>query len=167
MKRGIISALILSLMACTAPKQERQQISLTVNDSDDRKLMLSPMGNDEGITEMTADGNTFRADMSTSATGFYNLISIKGQSQILLPFYVPVTKAEASAQVNFGERGNISIEGSDDNQALAAYATAYGELSRTMWAPGTDLTTPSLLKKFITKADSIIGVYDCSSDVEK
>jgi thiol-disulfide isomerase/thioredoxin len=36
-----------------------------------------------------------------------------------------------------------------------------------MWAPGTDLTTPSLLKKFITKADSIIGVYDCSSDVEK
>ena len=167
MKRGIISALILSLMACTAPKQERQQITLTVNDSDGRKLMLSPMGNDEGITEMTADGNTFRADMSTSATGFYNLISIKGQSQILLPFYVPVTKAESVAQVNFGERGNISIEGSDDNQALAAYATAYGELSRAMWTPGTDLTTPSLLKKFITKADSIIGVYDCSSDVEK
>ena len=77
MKRGIISALILSLMACTAPKQERQQITLTVNDSDDRKLMLSPMGNDEGITEMTVDGNTFRADMPTSATGFYNLISIK------------------------------------------------------------------------------------------
>ena len=167
MKRGIISALILSLMACTAPKQERQQITLTVNDSDGRKLILSPMGNDEGITEMTADGNTFRADMSTSATGFYNLISIKGQSQILLPFYVPVTKAESVAQVNFGERGNISIEGSDDNQALAAYATAYGELSRAMWTPGTDLTTPSLLKKFITKADSIIGVYDCSSDVEK
>ena len=167
MKRGIISALILSLMACTAPKQERQQITLTVNDSDGRKLMLSPMGNYEGSTEMTADGTTFRADMSTSATGFYNLISIKGQSQILLPFYVPVTKAESVAQVNFGERGNISIEGSDDNQALAAYATAYGELSRAMWTPGTDLTTPSLLKKFITKADSIIGVYDCSSDVEK
>lgn len=167
MKRGLISMLILSLMACTAPRQERVQITITANDTDERKLMLVPMGNDEGAIELSANGSVYQADMETSETGFYNLVSIKGQSQTILPFYVPVTKAEATAKVTFGERGAVSVEGSDDNQALAAYATAYGELSRAIWNLGTDLTTPAVLKSFITKADSIANEYNCSDKVEE
>ena len=142
-------------------------ITLTANDTDGRKLMLVPMGNEEGATDMALQGDTYQLEMRTSETGFYNLVSIKGQSQIIVPFYVPVTKAEASAQVTFGERGAISIEGNKDNQALAAYATEYGKLSRILWEPTTDLTTPNVLKSFITKADSIIDVHNCSDEVEQ
>ena len=167
MKKGFLSALILCLTACTAPRQDRQMITLTDNDTDGRKLMLVPMGNEEGATDMALQGDTYQLEMRTSETGFYNLVSIKGQSQIIVPFYVPVTKAEASAQVTFGERGAISIEGNKDNQALAAYATEYGKLSRILWEPTTDLTTPNVLKSFITKADSIIDVHNCSDEVEQ
>lgn len=167
MERIFISLLLLGLVACTPNRQERQQITITTDDSEGRKLLLVPMNNETGATEMTPEGNSYQADMPTPAMGFYNLVSIKGQSQTILPFYVPVTQAEAKAEVTFGERGAICVEGDDDNQALAAYTTAYGELSRALWDPTTNLSDPSLLKNFLTKADSITRAYDCSDEVEE
>jgi len=167
MKRLILNILAISLIGCTAPIQETLEVTITTNDANDRKMMLIPMGHDEGSIEMTPEGNSFRTTISTSPTGFYNLVSIKGQSQTILPYYVPVTEAKSEANLTFGERGAIHLEGDKDNQALAAYATAYGELSRSLWSKGADLTTPTLLKEFITKADSITQAYDCSDAVEE
>lgn len=167
MKKGIINVLVLSLIGCTAPKQERLDVTITTNDATERKLMIVPMGNDEGTIEMAPNGNVYTTNIATSPTGFYNLVSVKGQSQSIIPYYVPVTKAKSASSLTFGERGAIQLEGDNDNQALAAYVTAYGELSRALWNPNADLTTPALLKEFLTKADSIIKANDCSDEVEE
>lgn len=167
MKRGIISILILSLIGCTTTVQEKQEITITTNDTDGRKLMLVPMGENAEATEMAANGSTYSVVMPTSPSGFYNLISIKEQAQSIVPFYVPVTEAKAEAAVTFGERGAISMEGSDDNRALAAYLNAYVDHSRNLWSPNIDLADPVVLKGFMAKADSILNIYDCSDEVEK
>lgn len=168
MKQNILVLAVFSLIGCTATVQEKQEVTITTNDATERTMMLIPMSDDEGAVDLLSDGNgTYRASISTSPTGFYNLVSIKGYSQTILPYYVPVTKAKSEATLTFGEKGAVSIKGSEDNQALAAYATAYGELSRTLWNPATDLTDPTVLKSFFTKADSIMTNHDCSDEVEE
>lgn len=167
MKRIILNTLAICLIGCTVPVQEKQEVTITTNDTAERRLILIPMGYDEGAIDMTVEGNTYRATTTTSPTGFYNLVTIKGHSQTILPYYVPVTEAKSETTLTFGEKGAVSVEGSNDNQALGAYATVYGKLSRALWNPEADLTTPSLLKEFVTKADSIINANGCSDEVEE
>ena len=104
MKKIILSILAISLIGCSAPVQEKQDVTIATNDANDRKMMLIPMGYDEGIIEMTPEGNAYRATISTSPTGFYNLVSIKGQTQSIIPYYVPVTEAKSETTLTFGER---------------------------------------------------------------
>ena len=167
MKKLIFSTLAICMIGCTSVRQETQEVTITTNDATERKLMLIPMGGDEESNNMTmVEENTFRATVNTSESGFYNLVSIKGYSQTILPYYIPVTEAKSTSRLHFGGQGNITLDGSKDNSALAAYATIYGNLNRTLWEPKKDLSTPALLKSFITKADSIIDVYDCSKEVK-
>ncbi len=167
MRNLFLSILAISLIGCTAPIQEKQEVTITTNDANDRKMMLIPMGYDEGIIEMTPEGNAYRATINTSPTGFYNLVSIKGQTQSIIPYYVPVTEAKSETTLTFGEKGTVSMEGSDDNQALAAYLNAYVNYNRSLFASNANWSNPALVKGFITKADSIVSVYDCSDEVEE
>lgn len=169
MKKAIIAVLALGMMCgCTPQKQENQEIVLTVNDTIGRKLLVAPMGGMQGeAVSMTSNGDCYSVSIATSDLGFYNVISIKGYTQTILPHYVPVTKAKAESRLAFGERGAVSVEGSKDNEALAAYLTAYGEISRALWAPSADLTNPAMVKSFIDRADSVLRVYRCSEPVEE
>ena len=167
MRNLFLSILAISLIGCTAPIQEKQEVTITTNDANDRKMMLIPMGYDEGIIEMTPEGNAYRTTINTSPTGFYNLVSIKGQTQSIIPYYVPVTEAKSETTLTFGEKGAISMEGSDDNQALAAYLNDYVNYTRSLFASNANWSNPALVKGFITKADSIVSVYDCSDEVEE
>ena len=95
MKRIILNTLAICLIGCTVPVQEKQEVTITTNDTAERRLILIPMGYDEGAIDMTVEGNTYRATTTTSPTGFYNLVTIKGHSQTILPYYVPVTEAKS------------------------------------------------------------------------
>ena len=168
MKKGIIALLALGMMcACTSQRKESQEITVTVNDAEGRKIMISPMGVEGKSAEMTVEGTRYSAMMETSPLGFYYLVSIKDNAQIILPHYVPVNKEKSESQINFGERAKVDLEGSQDNEALAAYLNAYAQTSRAIWAPNANLTTPDLLKSYITKADSILKVYRCSEPVKE
>lgn len=167
MKRGIISILTLSLIGCTTAVQKNQEITITTNNAEGRRLMIAPLGNDANAIEMTANGQTYTVNLPTSPTGFYSLVSIKEQRQSILPFYVPVTEAKGEATLNFGERGKTDVEGSEDNRALAAYEAAYNEHTRALWESKVDLKNPATLKAFVEKADSVINAYDCSDEVEE
>ena len=46
MKRLILNILAISLIGCTAHIQETQEVTITTNDVNDRKMMLIPMGHD-------------------------------------------------------------------------------------------------------------------------
>lgn len=168
MKKSFFALLALGMMcACTPQRVENQDIAVTVNDAQDRALMLAPMGVEGKSTKMTLEGNRYSAQVETSPLGFYHLVSVKDNAQIIIPHYVPVNKGKSESQITFGERASVSLDGSQDNEALAAYLNAYAQTSRAIWAPNANLSTPDLLKSYVTKADSILKVYRCSEPVKE
>lgn len=167
MKKTLLPLLAFGLICCTPQRQETLQVTLTTDDADGRSISLVPMGNDEASVEMIAEDGSYCASVATSETGFYNLVSVKGYTQTIIPYYVPVTKSESGSHLSFGEGGALSLEGSKDNRALAAYTSLYAENSRALWmlSKGDADGARSLIEGFITKADSIIGTYRCSKAV--
>lgn len=168
MRKSIFLLIALHIIcACSPKKTENQSITVTVNDTEGRTLMIAPMGVEAKSIKMTAEDNRYSALIETSPLGFYHLVSIKDNAQIIIPYYVPVNKEKSESHITFGERANISFDGSQDNEALAAYLNAYAQTSRAIWAPNANLKTPDLLKSYITKADSILKVYRCSEPVKE
>ena len=167
MKKTLLPLLAFGLICCTPQRQETLQVTLTTDDADGRSISLVPMGNDEASVEMIAEDGSYCASVATSETGFYNLVSVKGYTQTIIPYYVPVSKSESGSHLSFDEGGALSLEGSKDNRALAAYTSLYAENSRALWmlSKGDADGARSLIEGFITKADSIIGTYRCSKAV--
>ena len=164
MKKTILTILAFGLICCTPQRHDTQHITITTDDAADRKMILVPMGSNEGPVEMTAENGAYSASVATSETGFYNLVSVKGYGQTIIPHYVPVTKGEATSYLTFGEGGMLSLDGSKDNRALAAYTAVYAANSRALWAlqRGDAEGGRAIIEAFITKADSIINATRCS-----
>lgn len=169
MKKTILPILALGFVCCTPQRQDTQTVSVTTNDTIERKMTLVPMGNNEGAMPMTVENGAYSTSIATSETGFYNLVSITGYSQTIIPYYIPVTKSESAAHLTFGEKGLPSLEGSKDNSALAAYTAAYATNSRALWQlqNGEAEAGRPILEAFITQADSILKVYRCSQPVKE
>ncbi len=169
MKKTLFPILALGLICCTPQRQDTQTITLNTDDAADRKMILVPMGNNEGSVEMTAEDNVYSASIATSETGFYHLVSIKGHSQTIIPHYVPVTKSEAVSRLTFNEGSTLSLDGSKDNRALAAYTAAYAANSRALWTlqKGQVEEARPILEAFIAQADSVLGVYRCTKPVKE
>ena len=169
MKKTLLGILALTMVCCTPQRQETQQITITANDTIGRKMTLVPMGNNSGAAKMTMEDGAYTASITTSETGFYNLVSIKGYAQAIIPHYVPVTQGASASHLTFGENGTLQLEGSKDNQALAAYTTAYAANSRALWAlrEGEAEAARPIIKAFITQADSVLGAYRCSKPVKE
>lgn len=169
MKKILLPLLALSVVCCTPQRQETQHITVTTNDTVGRKMMLVPMGTNEGTVEMPLADGVYSASIATSETGFYSLVSVNGQSQSIIPHYVPVTKSKEASHLTFGGGTKLALEGSRDNQALAAYTQAYADYSRALWSlpKGDTAGARMLLKALVAKADSILDEYRCSQPVEE
>lgn len=167
MKKILLPLLALAMVCCTPQRQETQLITITTDDASDRKMTLIPMGGHEGSTVMTLTENTYSASVPTSETGFYNLVSVTNERQYIIPYYVPVTKGESAAHLTFGERGTITIEGSKDNRALAAFTSVYATNSRDLWTikRGDTEAARAIIESIAVKADSVISAYRCSKPV--
>lgn len=79
MKRECLCLLLLCLVGCSVPVQDKQEITVKVDDATERKMMLVPMGNNADAADMIVEGNTYRATMNTASRGFYDLVAIKGR----------------------------------------------------------------------------------------
>ena len=169
MKKTLLPLLAFGLVCCTPQEQANLQVSITTNDTIGRDMTIGPMGNYETVYEMPLNEGAYSTSLPTSSTGFYSVVSVKGQSQSILPFYVPTTRAKASAQITFGERGAIEVDGSRDNEALAAYTMAYTAGNRALWniKEHHAIHGRAILERFITDADSIAKVYKCSAPVQE
>ena len=167
MKKTLLPILALSLVCCTPQRQDTQHITITADDTVDRKITLMPMGGREHSVDMTLENGVYSATVNTSETGFYNLVSVKGSYQLIVPYYVPVSKSESTAHLTFGEVGVPSVKSDKDNNALIAYTAAYADNSRAMWklSKGDTEAGRALLEGYETKADSIISLYRCSKPV--
>ena len=56
MRKIILNILAICLIGCTVPVQEKQEVTITTNDTAERRLILIPMGYDEGAIDMTVEG---------------------------------------------------------------------------------------------------------------
>ena len=159
--------LALGLVCCTPQRQENQHITITSDDTAERKISLVPMGEREKSVEMALEEGVYSATIPTSETGFYNLVSVKGTYQLIVPYYVPVSKSKSTSHLVFGEVGVPSIEGSKDNNALMAYTAAYADNARALWKLSKDDAEAgrALLATYATMADSIVRHYRCSKPV--
>ena len=169
MKKTLLGILAIAMVCCTPQKQENQHITIATNDTVGRKMMLVPMGSNAGSTPLTSAEGTYSATVATAPMGFYHIVSIKGQAQTILPHYVPVTKGKATSHLTFGEHGALTLKGSKDNQALAAYTTAYAVGSRALWSLGQGQAEEArpIIASFIAQADSILREYRCSEPVKE
>ena len=167
MKKALLPILALAMVCCTPQRQETQHISITINDTTSRKITIMPMGGRGGSAEMTREENTYSASVATSKTGFYNLVSVTSERQYILPYYVAVDKSESASHLTFGERGTITIEGSKDNSALAAFTSVYATNSRDLWKlqKGDTEAARAIIESISVKADSVIKAYRCSKPV--
>ena len=167
MKKTLLPLLALGLVCCTPQRQDTQHITITTDDATDRKITLVPMGGQESSVDMTIEDGIYSATVNTSENGFYNLISVKGNYQLIVPYYVPVNKSESTSHLTFGKVGVPSIDGSKDNNALMAYTAAYADNSRALWKlpKGDTEAGRALLEAYATKADSVISLYHCSKPV--
>lgn len=167
MKKTLLGILALGLVCCTPQRQENLHITITTDDTTERKMSISPMDDGEGFIELAIEEGAYTAIIPSSKTGFYSLVSVKGDAQYIMPYYVPVTKSKSTSKITFGERGSLSLSGSRDNRALAAYTAAYAANSRALWglSKGDTEAARALIEAFATKADSIIAKHRCSDQV--
>lgn len=167
MKKTLLPLLAFGLVCCTPQRQETQTITITTDNTVDCKMSLVPMGSHAEAVEMATEEGTYTASVATSETGFYNLVSVKNDAQYIIPHYVPVTKAQSASHLTFGEKGAISIEGSKDNSALAAFTSVYAASSRNLWMlqKGDTEAARAIIEAIAFKADSVISAYRCSKPV--
>jgi hypothetical protein len=85
MKKLMYAALLLCTVGCNAPVQPVQELSITVNDAEGRKLTIVSMGGNAKSEEMIAEGTHYSALMETSPSGFYHLVSIKDNANWMPP----------------------------------------------------------------------------------
>ena len=69
--------------------QDALNVIINVDDTTDRKVMIMPMGENGKVTELTCENKTYKGTVEKSQSGFYNLISVKGYSQLIQPIYQP------------------------------------------------------------------------------
>lgn len=168
MTKRIIPIFLFCLTTILAVAQDSFVFSLQTNDTIARRFLVSPMGNQEGMSSLTPQNGLLKAELATHPSGFYNLVSTKGYSQIILPLYLPKEEVTPSV-LTFHPEGGFSFTGSEDNNALAAYSRFYAENNRVLWnLSGNDSEIlKQMLGAFLTKADSIGKVYRCSPSVRE
>lgn len=159
--------MLLGLVGCGNRVKPIHEITIAVGDTAQRRVVIAPLGVDVEPQAMELVGDSYSATIATSPTGFYEIVSVKGYSQSIIPHYVSPTKSGATSRLTFGERGAISLEGSADNEALAAYVNAYANVSRSLWDGTVDVASPEALKRYMTRADSVADAYRCSAPVKE
>lgn len=141
-----------------------QNLQLTVEfptnaDISAMKLYASPMdGGYEDTKELALAGNKYSAEIVASQTGFYNLIAVKEQTQLIVPAYL--TQREGAVTLRAEMSGRLfCIEGDKDNEALSKFNIELSDLSSKVWKEGEGMSADDLrallgdYTKFVKDAD--------------
>ena len=159
---------VLCCMPGLLQAQDALNVIINVDDTTDRKVMIMPMGENGKVTELTCENKTYKGTVEKSQSGFYNLISVKGYSQLIQPIYQPGDET-LKLGFDFNNKKNAVAEGSNDNKALSAYATVLIECNKALWknaALGADYSR-AVIESLLTSADSICKVYGCSEPTKE
>lgn len=122
---------------------------------------------DAEAVPLDLSGKTFSGQAAASMTGFYCLCGSAGQSQIMLPVYLPDTARRYKLELTFAD-GCPAVRLDADNSALSEYNRVYCARERIFWNEGRGWKADRLmafLTRHIAAADSIASRYSCSEPV--
>ena len=160
-----ILTFIAFFIAISATAQKvRFDIKFTADASDVQKVYVQPCGDSNTIT-LRAKGESYVGNVPHSESGFYNIIALKGHSQVILPIYINDAK-EATLEVE-AKAKDFALKNTPENRALSALAHSINDLDRRLWL-NDNLTTEQLrhlVNSYQVSLDSIIGAENITGKV--
>lgn len=164
--KNIFAIIIALFIVSVAPAQQkvRFEIKFTADAANIEKVYVQPCG-DSKTVPMRAKGDIFTGTVPASESGFYDLVALKGHSQVILPIYI-----------NEGEKVALEIEANDkefvlrntpENRALSALTRAINNLDRRLWL-NADLSPQqleNLVAGYKASLDSIVAAEKVTGKV--
>lgn len=164
--KKFLQILVIALCGSGLAYGQTKKITVITDDANERNFMVTPMEKYDATQELTFTEGKFEGDIEKSEYGFYNLVTVKGQSQVIMPVYLP-GDAAVTLKLNLTGRSRLMIEGDNDNMALAAYSKVYIDINKSLWNNKERDVTKAYndIKHFLLSADSIVQHYNCSENV--
>lgn len=172
MFRNILSTIILILCVLPIKSQNREfTVSVSPVNDDTEVLMymypLIPFASYNAIPMTKVSTGEYKVDIPYSENGFYRIVMVRGGMQLITSIYMPgkePVKVEADIKDN-----SILVNNSSNNMALTSYAAFTAQNARSLWntEPTDDAMLMSALKHYISAADSIMNVHECTPNVKE
>lgn len=161
-----IIAVIVSLFVVSAvsAQKARFEIKFTADASDVQKVYIQPCDDSDTAT-LRLKGDVYSGMALKSGSGFYNLIALKGHSQVILPIYVG-DKDKINLEIE-AQGKEFFLSDSPENKSLSALARSINIFDRRLWLE--ENMSGEQLKNFVTgyqiALDSIVAANDITGPV--
>lgn len=163
MKNVIAIIVSLFMVSAVSAQKVRFDIKFTADAADVQKVYIQPCDDSKTITLYEKDG-AFVGTVPQSESGFYNLIALKGHSQVILPIYIKGEKANIEVEA---KAKDFALKNTRENRALSALAHCINDLDRRLWLDsemsGEELKL--LVQSYQIKLDSIVATDDITGPV--
>ncbi len=129
----------LLVLLLSALQIDAQKLQLTVQfpnaaDVEGLKLYAAPLkGEYVRLQEMKTEGNKMTLEMDASPYGFYNVMSVKAQTQYAMPLYVPAGTGAATLELRLLDGKQPHVVNNADNEALSKFNMAAVARDRKLW----------------------------------
>lgn len=133
-------------------------------------MYITPLMHDSGNNALEMKhkgGNLFFAEVPSSSTGFYKIFGVRNGAQYYTTLYLP---GNENLSVPLTMRGtSMRVDSSSDNVALTAYQDIVNANSRRLWMSDAtdDAAINRLILSYMTSADSLLSLSDCSVPVKE
>ncbi len=126
-------------MLLSALQIDAQKLQLTVQfpdvtDVEGLKLYAAPLkGEYVRSQEMKAEGSKMTLEVDASPYGFYNVMSVKAQTQFVMPLYVPTGTEAVTIEARLQDGKMPYVVNNADNEALSKFNMAAVARDRKLW----------------------------------
>ncbi len=146
-KIGILLVMLVSVIHIAAQKIQMTVEFPSASDVEGLKLYAAPLNATyTQMKAMTANGNKMAVELDASLYGFYNIMSVKSQTQVAVPVYVPVGTEAVTVQACLQDGKYLKFVGNADNEALSSFNQKLIARDRRLWTE--KLTGEDIRKMF-------------------
>lgn len=164
MKNILAVIMCFFMLSAVSAQKIRFNIKFTNEASDIQKVYVQPCDDSNTVT-LRAKGELYTGTVPLSEFGFYNIIALKGHSQVILPVYIDKT-GEVTIEVEARAK-DFALKDTPENRALSALAHSINDLDRRLWL--NDNLTAEQLKHLVSSyhisLDSIVAAENITGKV--
>ena len=164
MMKKILTIIAFFIAISATAQKVRFDIKFTADASDVQKVYVQPCGDSNTVT-LRAKGESYVGNVPHSESGFYNIIALKGHSQVILPIYINDAK-EATLEVE-AKAKDFALKNTPENRALSALAHSTNDLDRRLWLNDnlSDEDLKLLVNSYQILLDSIVAAENITGEV--